>query len=441
MKRITTTVLIFIWIVPVFAQNTLSLSEAIQMGLANNFEIQVAQQAVKMAQNNNSNGAAGGLPTIKAMLNANNHFMNTDDPTQFMDNTTWTRLGVTPSVDVAWTLFDNFKVKISKKRLDNLEEQSVGNSDWVVENTVNAIILAYYKAVVEREKSNILQELTNASRDRYEYELARQESGTGSAYEVMQVKDAYWSDSVNTLEQQSLYETALQQLYIVMGIEKPATVHQLTDDLNDEGKPYSYDALKQKMMGNNRTLKKHILNQRIFQTEIELEKSQNWYTPKVALQTGVGNPISQNFVQNTVGTDLDVVGNTLNFYFNFSVSFNLFDGGKSKRAIQNAIISEKMGAIQLQAAEKQLKHALQNQLNIYTYQVKTFSLNKERLANAQNNLNVSEKRYERGLISLLELRSIQLFYLQAANKHLDNLYQIKALDTELTRLTGGIVTE
>jgi outer membrane protein TolC len=375
------------------------------------------------------------------MLNANNHFMNTDDPTQFMHNTAWTRFGVTPGVDVSWTLFDNFKVKINKKRLENLEQQSVGNSDWIIENNVSAIILAYYKAVREREKGKILQELVDASRDRYEYELARQESGTGSAFEVMQVKDAYWSDSISGLEQQNLYETALQQLYVVMGIEKPDTDYQLSDDLSGDGKPYSYDALKQKMLSSNRTLKNYILNQRVLQTNIDLQKSQNWYTPKVALQTGVGNPISQNMVQNTTGTDFNAIGNTLNFYFNFSVSFNLFDGGDSKRAIQNAIISEKIGAIQYQAAEKQLQLQLLNQLNTYVYQVKALQLNKERLANAQNNLNAAEERYKRGLIPSLNIRNIQLFYLNAANKQLDNLFQIRVSETELTRLTGGIVTE
>ena len=45
-------------------QETLSLSDAIQVGLANNFDIQVEELNVEIAKNNNNWGAAGRWPTI-----------------------------------------------------------------------------------------------------------------------------------------------------------------------------------------------------------------------------------------------------------------------------------------------------------------------------------------------------------------------------------------
>ena len=51
------------------AQDALSLSDAIQMGLQRNYDIQIQQKSVQIASNNNSWGEAGRYPTISLNLN------------------------------------------------------------------------------------------------------------------------------------------------------------------------------------------------------------------------------------------------------------------------------------------------------------------------------------------------------------------------------------
>jgi outer membrane protein TolC len=46
------------------AQDTLSLARAIQIGLQNNFDVQIGNLNVDIAKNNNNWGQAGRLPTI-----------------------------------------------------------------------------------------------------------------------------------------------------------------------------------------------------------------------------------------------------------------------------------------------------------------------------------------------------------------------------------------
>ena len=46
------------------AQDTLSLARAIQIGLQNNFDVQIGKLSEDIAKNNNNRGQAGMLPAI-----------------------------------------------------------------------------------------------------------------------------------------------------------------------------------------------------------------------------------------------------------------------------------------------------------------------------------------------------------------------------------------
>ena len=226
MKQLLTIIFLIGAIVPSFAQQGLSLSDAIQQGLDNNYQIQIAEKRIDISKNNNTMAAAGALPRITGAINSNNTFAVINNPTSFLDSSTLGGLGITPSIDLTWVLFDNYKVKINKQRFEELEEQSKGNSDLVIENTIHAILLAYYRGVIEQQKINVFQEVMELSHDRYDYELENRELGTGSTFNVVQVKDAYWTDSTNLLRQQTIYQSAIRNLNLAMG----------EDDLNQ---PYA----------------------------------------------------------------------------------------------------------------------------------------------------------------------------------------------------------
>lgn len=55
-----------------------------------------------------------------------------------------------------FTLFDGFLSGISKDRLEKLEELSNGNARFLMENTVQGIILGYYSVLLQREQLKVL---------------------------------------------------------------------------------------------------------------------------------------------------------------------------------------------------------------------------------------------------------------------------------------------
>jgi len=68
-------------------------------------------------------------------------------------------------------------------------------------------------------------------------------------------------------------------------------------------------------------------------------------------------------------------------------------------------------------------------LNLLQLQQKNIEFSKQ-------NLTVAFERYKLGDMSEIDLREIQLKYMQAENSYLDMLYQIKNIEIELNRICG-----
>lgn len=162
--------------------------------------------------------------------------------------------------------------------------------------------------------------------------------------------------------------------------------------------------------------------------------------PRVSMNTGVNYNLSQFFINPpSVGQYLGQGVDNFDFYLNFSVSFNLWDAGQTDRAIQNAIVNEKIGELNIKDLQRTLSNQLASQLATYNDQASIILLNDEIIANAQQNLALAEDRYKQGLINQFDYRSIQLAYLRASLTKLESIYNLKNTETEITRLIGGFL--
>ena len=110
------------------AQKTLSLNEAIQTALKNSYDIQLVENNLAIAKNNNNIGVAGGLPTITNTSN-NNNTLTTINQTFPDANRNTSRNGVDGStlnsgLNATMVIFNGYRVQATKNRLESLERQN-----------------------------------------------------------------------------------------------------------------------------------------------------------------------------------------------------------------------------------------------------------------------------------------------------------------------------
>ncbi len=411
------------------AQQSISINEAISIGLENNYGIRIEKSNVSIAQKQNDWQYAGAYPSVSFGLGFNNSFNERED--------SFNEIGlIQPSLRLNWVLFNGFAIRIRKSQFELLENISEGNSVLVIENTIQAIILGYYKIVLEKERLSVMDEVMTLSRDRYDYIQNRLDLGAGSTYEVLQAKNAWLTDKSNYLNQQMIYRSAMRNLGYLLG-QKTQNQYAPLDSLLPVLNNYKLSELKDKMETNNQTLKNQYLNQIMLEKSIKLEKSARY--PSLDFSGGSNYNYYPNGLNDSESNQM--LNNKFAFYANFALSYNIYNGNKVQTNIQIAKIEKEIGDIRLEDMKHQLNNRLLNMFDLFEVRKELAIVAQENLLTAKLNLEISTDKYKNGVINSFNFRDIQRGYLQVALYDLAALYELIASHVDLVRLTGGIITE
>jgi len=428
----------------ILAQQPLSLSEAIELGLANNYQVKIAERDVEIAENSNDWAIAGRYPTVNFNLNSNNSYRNSNNPASVLLQSNSYNFNAAPSVEGSIVLFDGYRIRYTKEQLEAQENLSESNLQLAIQQSVQTIILSYYAALVEQERLEVLESVLNLSLDRVGYQEVRREFGQASTFDVLQTQDAYLNDSTSYLIQLNTYQNALRNLNVAMGMPDLETNFTLTDSLTFSAQAYDFNDLQQKMLANNVNLQNLFINRNLASIGTKIQEAARY--PTINLNTGVNYDVSlslgtQTFTfNNGQQQDIpDVAARTFTGFVNLAATYTIFDGGARNIRIQNAQLQEIQSQLNIDDLKLQLSGQLANTLNTYRNQKQLVQLTTELVENAQRNLEIAEERFRGGLINSFDYRTIQLGYINASQSRLDAIFNLKNTETELIRLTGGLV--
>jgi len=428
------------------AQSDLSLSDAIQQGLTNNYQIRIANADLAVAQNNNDDVLTGKAPTITLGLNPGISYRNNANPASIVVKSSTFSYGIGPTANLNWTLFNGGRIEMNKERLGALATLSAGQLQIQVENTVADIIDAYYNAVVQQEQIEVRQRILNLSRDRIDYQRVRAEYGQGGTFNELQARDAYLSDSTNLVVQGLNYDLAVRNLLQLLGSDDLNQQVTLTTELDEVTTAYDRPALESRLLATNSQLRTLRVNQTLADLNTRLIEAEK--KPTVSFTAGAGYDYSlatgtQTFVFGDGPPDerdLPGIGaTTLTGQLGLSVNYLLYDGGARTVRAQSARLQEITAGLNVDAVAQQLRAALQNTLDRYENQLQVVSITKQLIANAERNLGIAEERFKGGTVNSFDYRAIQLNYVNAEFQLLNALLALKNTETEVLRLTGGIV--
>lgn len=423
------------------SQETLSLAGAVQIALYNNYDILISQKNFEMAALNNTYGEAGGLPTVDLNLSQNNSLSDNSFPLAFVQGQTFTS-GIAGGADVNWVIFKGFQVRVTKAKLALLEEQSEGNAALIVQNTIQSIILAYYNAVVQQKRLEIFDEVKTLTRDLYHLNKSKKEMGSITTFDLLQVQGNYFTDSTNYLNQELVTQNAKRNLNVLMS--RPInTEFILGDTVLPAIRVYSYEVLRDEMFSNNQDLLVQYYNQQIAQNEIDLQRSGLY--PTVNFNTGVNDNWRRVDIDGEgpngqmISSSAD--GATINYYANFVLSYRLYNGGKVRRAISRAKMEYENAEFNTDKLKLALERDLANAYDTYNNRIKLLGIADETVRTQKLNLELGEAKFRNGTLSSFNYRDIQTRYVLSSIDRLQAAYNLIESNTELVRLTGGILRQ
>jgi outer membrane protein TolC len=420
----------FFW-VSAQAQDGLTLEEAVARSLQKNFDIQIARLQTDVAANNNTWGQTSALPTIALTAAVNNNISDqSQNPTSFIQAKLQTQ-GLQYGGSLNWTLFDGFGMFASKRQLELLETQSEGNAMLVMENAVQAVTLAYYDVKMQQERLGVLREVIQLSRERLDYVKYKRDLGAGSTFEVLQFDNAIITDSTNFLLQALALRNAVRNLNLLMGEEVDAQ-WLFSSTLEAPTATYSYIDVWNEVVSRNQSLRNQVLNSMLAEQDVRLAKSVMY--PVLSFNAGITE--SEN--QFSAG-ELSARGATLNYFGNFTLNFNLFNGGRTRRALQNARVREEISLLSQQELERQVQADLRNLLDLYGAQLSIYELTAKNVDNQRVALEIARDRFQTGLINTFDYRAQQLAFLNAGMARIEAMQQLLSTHTQMVRLRGGLV--
>lgn len=418
------------------AQTDLTVAEAVQKALENNYQIKLVKSNIEVSQMQNTWGNAGMIPTFSLNLdNRANLSDNTNNPASFFPGQVFSD-NLSLSLDMNWTIFNGFGLRINKQRFEQLEEQTKGNAVVVIETTIYDVIIAYYTAVVQERKLGVVRDLIGYSKDKLEYFRLKSELGTATSFDLLEFENQVLTDSSNILLQEMALKNAKRNLNLVMAEGVDAN-YKLIDELSFKAPTLTYSQMQETMMANNQNLKNQYFNLQLQDLNMEAKKSA--YYPVISLNLGTTPSVGyfellgdQGFSSNT---------NSLNYYANISARYTLFNGWNRKRNVQISQIEYSMAELQTDELKLNLTHQLRGIFEMYQTQSKIEEMTMQRVKHAKAMWLLGKEKYELGLINVFNLNDIKLSYEQSVLTYYDRLFDLLKTHYDLLRLTGQISQE
>jgi len=413
------------------AQKNLSLNEAIQTALKNSYDIQLVENNLAIAKNNNNIGVAGGLPTI-TNTSTNNNTLTTINQTFPDASRNTSRKGVDGStlnsaVNATMVLFNGYKVQATKNRLESLERQNKSLLESQLLNTISTVMQQYYNVVRQQAFLKTIQKSIETSKQRLDIVETRQKIGVANQADFLQ----------SNLDLNALIQAEQNQLLIIdqakadllNTIVMPNTNGVIINDSIKVDDQLVLSVVEAK-------IKEHPLlqsAQQLVNVNQFLEKETRSLTyPTLRASTGF------NYNSNKSAAGFILLNESYGPFLGLNLSIPIYSGGASKRAIKNAEINTKSAKIQLQNTEQDLTTELFKTYQSYKNSLKQTPIEIQNFEMSQSLLDLVMQKYKLGQATMVDVKQAQQSFETAGFRLVSLRFNAKIAEIELKRLSNQL---
>lgn len=413
------------------AEPILTLTDAIDAALDQNFDIRISKVELDQAKANNTIGNAGMLPAVTAIGGINGSI--TDAHIELAAGGTQDRNGarsetLSGAIQLDWVLFDGLRMFTNKRRLTELE--SIGNTTLKkqIQSTIANVIMAY--ASVVREKQQLVAIDTAMALASVRMELARKkfEIGTSAKTDYLQAQVDFNASRAQSLIQGATLRQAKDSLMVLLGRNQFAN-YDLQDSLQ-LNKSLTYKDKEQWMDRN--------FSVQLAQQQRELSK----YDLKLA--TGAQLPVlalfsSYNYNRTQNGAGVTLFNRTYGPQAGLNLSLPLFNGFNLQREKKVARLEVSRQDLIVDRLQTSIAAQYRTAWRAYDNALKSLDLENENIKYAKENVMIQQVRFRVGVANTLELREAENSYVAALARLVDAAYMVKITETSLLEIENGLV--
>lgn len=428
---ITYIVLLLLCVTKGFAQEVLTLEDAVKIALENNFDIRIASNNLKIDEANATAGNAGMLPKVTANIVDNNGIQYSKQTRQ--DGTT-TELNnaknnsLTYGVGLDWTVFDGFKMFAKKSQLAELQKLGDSKLKLTIITKISDVNATYFDLVQQQQQLTALDSSLVLSNQRLTLAQNRYSIGKASKLEVLNAQVDLNTDQTTLLKQkESLHNTKVLLNQILARDVKTEfrVVNEIVVD-----KSLLLPGLTDLATKQNPELEAQIINKKVAELQLKQVKANRY--PTVKVNTGYNFAESQS----SLGFTSSAYSRGLNY--GFSASLNLFDGFAQHRNEKIAKLELENSKIAIAQQTSILNSQLESSYQTYLTTIDLMILEEKNETIAKQNMDITLDKFKIGSITPIEFRTAQLNYINAKVRNSDAQFQAKLSEIALKELAGNL---
>ncbi len=430
--------LLMIVTVPALAQQNadsiLFLTKAVQLTMQNNYDVQIAKNNIRIAENNAGVLSTGYLPTLTA--GASGNYNKSDLDLTFFTGDEMARTGAVSkvynaSMELNYRLFDGMNRHYNRKVLKADYTLSELQARAIIENALIELVRSYYDVANLTSRIENIKRTINISNIRYTYVKDQYYYGHATELDLLNAEVDLNNDSINYINTKRQLELARNNLNVIMGLEM-ANVFQV-----DTLVSYAAGVDKKIMLESalNRNVDYLIAIQNKDISDLLIKQSKAGYIPTLDVNssysiTGLRNDVGNLLAQKSSG-----------FSTAITLNWNLFDGGQTRTSELNAIIALENTKQQLAQAENELQRQVFDAYSNYINAL--FILRAEEKNKETNRMNFSRsgEMFRLGQISSIDFRKAQVDLEDSINRYNEALYTAKIAELEMMKLAGLFLDE
>ncbi len=415
------------------AQETLTIKEAVEKALKQNYSLRIADNDVATAKIETEVLNSNFLPKISIGSGVN--YANEDQSVTFTDGSSAAvSNAITESYNASltaeYTIFDGFERKfINLKNKQNLNLKLLEEKQ-LVENTIVSIYEAYYQIAFQKQVVENLKYTIRNSQQRMDRTSRKVKYGQGTQLDILNAKVDISNDSIS-------YNTALKDLKnlkrnlnFLMGRD-PAIQFNVDTIVTLKPQPDTKVFLAKLQTKNTQLI---IAKERINIATTDINVNRARKLPKIS---GSGS-LQWNQSENPP-TSFALSNETYGINIGLNLSWNLFDGGKNKTAIKKARITKENRQISTLELTEQLKLDLFNAYETYQNDLYKFKTEQKNVAVNRLNFKRTQKQYSLGQTTSVEFRQAQINLFNALNNYARAKYNVKLAEVNLQQLSGTLI--
>jgi len=413
------------------AQEKLSLENAVNLALKNNFDISVANNSSTISKVNNTSGNAGMLPTVTLIgsgnYSLNNRYQKNTDGTSVNSNSV-SSTSVTAGAELTWTIFNGGKMFVTKSKLNEI--QALGEiqyRDKVLQTLFN-VIGAYYDVVRQNQQLKSINEALSYNKERVKISQAGYNAGSLIKTDLLQAKIDLNVALESQINQQFIIVQARKTLNQLLCIPKDSDL-LVTDSIQLNYSPDRNDLIQRLNASNTSILS---FQKQIDIANLSVKEFKSGYLPIVDFNAGYY--FSQSTNTNASVTQSRAVGPQVGG----TLVIPLFSAGENKRKIAVARLESENATLDLQNIKLQVNILLENTMTDFENQQRLLEIETENNELALENIKISLERLRLGQSTSLEVHIAQEDYVQSNTRLINFRYNLKLSETKLKQLVSGL---